>query len=132
MENTAYYNEPNSIYLDDETVEQAYDVIKETAKSMLDISSETQTIISMTPRNGYEKKLELICSDERMSTAEKIEAINNAEDKYATDLERNAETCKGVMWAKAGLFTVFFVGSVCLISSPEGKKILKNVIRQIV
>ena len=127
MEKTAYRNEQNGCLLDEEFAEQLSKIINETSNSITDISSETQTIISMTPRNGYDKKIDLICSAEDMSTQEKIEAINLAENKYANDLTRSAETCKDIMLAKAGMFTIIFVGVAIAISSPEGKKLFKTL-----
>lgn len=124
-------NNPNTYMMDEDVIEQTVDIIERTAISVLDISSETTTILSMTPRDGYQKKLDLIYSAKDLSTKEKLEEISRAEDKYAQDLERNAETCKGIMWAKAGIVGTIIVGGIWIVSSPDGQKIMRRMIKRI-
>lgn len=97
--------------------------------SVLDISKETATILSMTPRDGYQKKLDLIYSAKDLSTKEKLEEICRAEDKYAQDLERNVETCKGIMWVKAGIIVFVIAGGAYAATTENGKKIVRSLFK---
>ena len=128
MENAAICNEfeTNEMVVQD-LVSGAEAIIK----SAVDISAETTTIMTMTPKDGYLKKLDLIYSAEDMSTKEKIQAISHAEDKYAQDIERTSELCKGLMWVKAGVIFTICVGSVVALKSPEGQKIVTNALKKI-
>lgn len=100
-------------------------------KSVMDVSTDTVTILSMTPSEGFHKKLDLIYSAEDMTTAEKIQAINQVEDKYAKDIERSTESYKGLMWLRVGLACSIFLGGVYAVSSPEGQRIIKSAMRKI-
>lgn len=128
MENAAICNEfgTNEMVVQD-FVSGAEAIIK----SAVDISAETTTIMTMTPKDGYLKKLDLIYGAEDMSTKEKIQAISHAEDKYAQDIERTSELCKGLMWVKAGVIFTICVGSVVALKSPEGQKVVTNVLKKI-
>ena len=62
-----------------------------------DISSDIDLVLSMTPKDGYQKKLELIVDAKDMSTKEKIEAIDAAESKYSQDLASNSEVYRDTL-----------------------------------
>jgi len=100
-------------------------------ESALDISEDTKRIIEMTPKDGYQKKLELISAAQDMSTPEKLAAIDAAEDKYAQDLANNADMYKGMMWTKVGLVLTCTAGIVLMISSPEGRKVAKAILKMV-
>ncbi len=98
-------------------------------ENTINVLSETEKVLSMTPKDGYHKKIDLISNDETMSTEEKIKAIDAAEDKYASDLEKNAEVFTGMMWAKAGAILLCTAAVVLMVTTPEGGKIAKSVIK---
>ena len=98
-------------------------------EAAMDISADTNRIIEMTPKDGYQKKLEIIFSAQDMSTQEKLDAIDAAEDKYARDLNTNAEMYKGVMWTKVGLVLTCTAGIVLMVSSPEGRKLARTILK---
>lgn len=100
-------------------------------ESAMDISEDTKRIIEMTPKDGYQKKLELISAAQDMSTPEKLAAIDAAEDKYAQDLANNADMYKGMMWTKVGLVLTCTAGIVLMISSPEGRKVAKAILKMV-
>ncbi len=100
-------------------------------ESALDISEDTKRIIEMTPKDGYQKKLELISAAQDMSTPEKLAAIDAAEDKYAQDLANNADMYKGMMWTKVGLVLTCTAGIVLMISAPEGRKVAKAILKMV-
>jgi glutamate synthase domain-containing protein 1 len=104
-------------------------MIESTVKSVMDISADMSKVISMTPKDGYQKKVELISIAEEMSTKEKIAAIDAAEDKYVQNLSNNADMYKGMMWAKIGMALTCTAGIVLLGSSQEGRKIAKNLLK---
>lgn len=114
-----------------ELIEKTFDAAGKVIENALDVSTEMDKVITMTPKDGYQKKLELISSAEDMSTKEKIKAIDDAEDKYASDLAQNSEMCKGVMWAKAGLIISCTAGVVLMVASPEGRKIAKSILKAV-
>lgn len=97
----------------------------------MDISSETECVMTMTPKDGYQKKVELISTADDLSTKEKIKAIDEAEDKYSRDLAVNAEMYKGMMWAKTEIILTCVAGTVLMIVSPEGRKIAKAVLEMV-
>ena len=105
------------------------EVVEKIISSTVDISSETNHIVEMTPKDGYQKKIELISVADDLSTKEKIKAIDDAETKYAQDLAANAEVYKGMMRAKIGLVLTGVAGVVLMIATPEGRKIAKSIIR---
>lgn len=131
MEN-AIMNNQDTYMIDEDVIEQTADIVERAVKSALDISTETTTILSMTPRDGYQKKLDLILSAEDLSTKEKIQEINRAEDKYAQDLERNAETCKGIMLVKAGIVLSVIAGGLYFTSTEDGKRITKALLKSVI
>ncbi len=98
-------------------------------EAAMDISADTNRIIEMTPKDGYQKKLEIITSAQDMSTQEKLDAIDAAEDKYARDLNTNAEMYKSVMWTKVGLVLTCTAGIVLMVSTPEGRKLARTILK---
>ena len=111
--------------------EKIVEVAERAISAAMDISSDTERVMTMTPKDGYQKKIELISAADDMSTKEKIKAIDEAENKYSQDLEANAEMCKGMMWAKAGLVLTCIAGTVLMVASPEGRKIAKAILKMV-
>lgn len=127
MENT--YNADLVPEINAEFSEKIVEVAEKAISAAMDISSETERVMTMTPKDGYQKKIELISSADDLSTKEKIKAIDEAEDKYSRDLAANAEMCKGMMWAKTGFILTCIAGSVLMVASPEGRKIAKSILK---
>lgn len=127
MENT--YSTDMTTGFGGEISDKFFDVAEKVITSAMDVSSETDRVVSMTPKDGYQKKLDLISAAEDMSTKEKIKAIDEAENKYSQDLAANAEMCKGMMWAKTGLILTCVAGTVLMVASPEGRKIAKSILK---
>jgi len=123
MENTIM-NYQGTHMVGEEVIKQVMDDVECGVRATLDVSVEIGTILTMTPKDGYQKKLDLICSAEDLSTKEKIQEISRAEDKYQQDLGRNAEIYKGVMWVKASVVLLVIVGGLYFSARPEGKKVL--------
>lgn len=96
-----------------------------------DISSEIGTIISFAPKSEYDKKIELIATADDLTTKEKIAAINKVEIKYSQDLSDNAETYSRLLWTKVGAVLGVTAGIVLMVSSPNGRKVAKNIIKKI-
>lgn len=105
--------------------------ISNTTSKVLDISTDAERVVSMTPKDGYQKKLELISAAEDMNTKEKLKAIDEAESKYAQDLSNTAELCKGLMWAKVCMFIGCTAGVVFMVSTPEGRKMAKSFLDKV-
>ncbi len=127
MENTTIANQ--SLGLNNESMDALSGGLEKTIEKTMDISKETERIVSMTPKDGYQKKIELISKADDMSPQEKLKAIDSAEDKYARDLEKNSDMCTKMMWTKVGLFLFCTAGAVLMITSPDGKRIAKSVIK---
>lgn len=127
MENT--YNADLVPEINAEFSEKIVEVAEKAISAAMDISSETERVMTMTPKDGYQKKIELISSADDLSTKEKIKAIDEAEDKYSRDLAANAEMCKGMMWAKTGFVLTCIAGSVLMVASPEGRRIAKSILK---
>ena len=108
---------------------ELFEVAEKIISSAVDISSETDRVVAMTPKDGYQKKIELISEADDLSTKEKIKAIDDAETKYAQDLAANAEVCKGMMWTKVGIILTCVAGVVLMVATPEGRKIAKAIIK---
>lgn len=62
---------------------------------------------------------------EDMTTAEKLEAINKAEDRRLQDIRSGVETCKDFMWNRYLLVFSCLTVIALLVISPEGSKALK-------
>lgn len=115
--------------LDENDVTLTAEVLEETIKSAINIDTEMGRVVSMTPKDGYQKKIELISEAKDMTTKEKLAAIDAAENKYAKDLSNNAEVFKSMMWHKVGLVLVCTAGVVLMGTSPEGRKIEKSILK---
>ncbi|MCR4946060.1 MAG: hypothetical protein K5929_03845, partial [Lachnospiraceae bacterium] len=85
--------------------------------------------ISMTPKDGYQKKIELISEAEDMTTEEKTQAIDAAENKYAEDLEKSFELLDKMKWSNVGIALVFTAGFVLMVSSPDCRRIAKSFMK---
>lgn len=110
-------------------LEHVLGVVDKVIERAMDVTPDTNRIIEMTPKSGYEKKIELIAEAADMSTEEKLKAIDAAENKYAQDLAFNADMCKDLMRSKAGLSLTLTACFVLLIKSPEGKKFAKSILK---
>lgn len=130
MENTTIENQ--SLGLNNESMDALIGGLEKTIEKTMDISKETEWIVSMTPKDGYQKKIELISKADDMSTQEKLKAIDSAEDKYARDLEKNSDMCAKMLWIKAGLFLICTAGTVLMVSSPNGKKVAQQILKAVV
>lgn len=115
--------------LDENDVTLTAEVLEETIKSAINIDTEMGRVVSMTPKDGYQKKIELISEAKDMTTKEKLAAIDAAENKYEKDLSNNAEVFKSMMWHKVGLVLVCTAGVVLMGTSPEGRKIAKSILK---
>lgn len=115
--------------LDENGVTLTAEVLEETIKSAINIDTEMGRVVSMTPKDGYQKKIELISEAKDMTTKEKLAAIDAAENKYTKDLSNNAEVFKSMMWHKVGLVLVCTAGVVLMGTSPEGRKIAKSILK---
>lgn len=104
--------------------------VEKNAEKSIDIQKETEQILSMTPKDGYQKKIELIANAKDLSTQEKIKAIDDAEDKYTSDLKKNAEICSGLMWVKTGAILTCTAGIVLMVFSPQGRKMAQQIINK--
>lgn len=100
-----------------------------TMTTALNTNAETDRVVAMTPKDGYQKKIEIIVSAADLSTKEKIKAIDDAEDKYAQGIAENAQMCKGLMWTKAAIFLACIGGVAILGTSPKGRRIVKAIIQ---
>ena len=98
-------------------------------KTVLDISVEKETVLSFVSQDSYKKKIELISAAEDMTTAEKLEAINKAEDRRLQDIRSGVETCKDLMWNRYLLWFSCLSGIALLVISPGGSKTLKSVFK---
>jgi len=105
--------------------------IEKIVNSAVDVSKETDKIISLTPSDGYQKKIELIMNADDMSTTDKIKAIDAAEDKRFSDLSHTADMCKDMMWTKTGTVLICTAAIVLLIASPDGRKIATNILKRV-
>lgn len=112
-------------------MEEALEDLERKVRGIMDISDDISRVVAMTPKDGYQKKLELISEAEDMSTKEKIAAIDVAEDKFAKNLSDNAEMCKNMMWFKIGLVLTCTAGIVFMGSTPEGRKMAKSVLKMV-
>ncbi len=97
--------------------------------SSLNISADLKQIAEMTPKDGFQKKLELISEAHDMSTAEKVAAIDAAENKYAQDLANNTYIYNKMLWVKAGLVLTCTACIVLMASSPDGRNIAKEILK---
>ena len=101
------------------------------AKNTLDISAEAETVLSFASQDSYKKKIELISAANDMTTAEKLEAINQAEERRLHDIRSGVETCKELMWNRYLLVFSCLTGIALLVTSPEGSKALKSVFKRV-
>ena len=115
-------NHVGAIEISEEITAKAAEI---TVRTAMDMSKETESILSMVTKDGFDKKIDIICSDEDMSTTEKLKAIDAAEDKRLRDVEKVTEVYKGMMVVKAGVVVSVIVGTIAL-ASPEGRRLLKS------
>lgn len=101
------------------------------AKTALDISEEKETVLSFTSQDSYRKKIELISAADDMTTAEKLVAINQAEERRLQDIRNGVETCKNLMWNRYLLVFSCLTGITLLAISPEGSKVIMSVFKRV-
>ncbi len=121
----------NNIEMNNEVVDEVVEVMKNTVSTSIDATNEISKIVSITPKSGYDKKIELISNAQDMSTKEKISAINDAEDKYSDDLAKNADTYKDLLWTKAGVVLGVTAGLILMTTTPGGRKFAKKILKKI-
>ncbi len=100
-------------------------------KVALDISGDQEAILAFASQDSYKKRIEIIASAEDMTTKEKLEALNQADDRFAQDVQRSAETCRNIAWNRYLLLFSCLTGVVLLASSPEGSKAIRTVFKRI-
>lgn len=102
---------------------------KSIVEGPIDAVEDMKAILAMTSIEGFDKKIELICNAEDMSTREKIQAINNAEDKRLQDLSKNIDNyCKTII-IKAGT-KIFVIIGLAAFAYPQGRKVVKCVLEK--
>ena len=101
------------------------------AKTTLDISTDAETVLSFSSQDSFKKKIELISAADDMTTAEKLEAIDQAEERRLHDIRSGVETCKDLMWNRYLLVFSCLTGIALLVTSPEGSKALKAVFKRV-
>lgn len=101
------------------------------AKAALDISSEKDVVLAFTSQDSFKKKIELIYAAEDMTTAEKLEAINQAEDRRTKDIRNGVDTCKDLMWNRYFFVFSCLTGIALLAATPDGSKAIKSVLKRI-
>ena len=74
--------------------------------------------------------MELISAAENTPTAEKLEAINHAEEHRLQDIRSSVETCKDLMWNWYLPVFACLTGIALLVISPGGSKALKSVFKR--
>lgn len=72
----------------------------------------------------------MISAAEDMPTAEKLEAINHAEEHRLQDIRSSVETCKDLMWNWYLPVFACLTGIALLVISPGGSKALKSVFKR--
>ena len=97
----------------------------------LNSSEEINRAIEITPKAGFDLKLELISGAEDMSTQEKLDAIAVAEDKYSEDIATNARTCQESGWSHVGLALLSFAGMALIAVTPGGRRVTETVMKLI-
>ena len=112
-----------------EATDAMVNILERVVKTATDISTEMDRVESMTLKDGYQRKIDLIMQAEDMSTKEKISAIDAVENKYAHDRSENAELYKDMMKHKAWTVLVCTAGIVVMVASPEGQRIAKSIIK---
>lgn len=112
-------------------VAKAVEVATNAAKVVMNVEPEMEHVVGMTPKDGYQKKLELISNAPDMSTREKIAAIDAAEDKYANDIARNTHLVNETRWSKTGTVVVSIVVILIAASTPTGRNIGKAILKAV-
>ena len=74
-------------------------------------------------------KLHLINDAKDLSTGEKLQAVEEAENKYKQDMAENAKLFQKIGLQKIGKFLLCGVGVLAIIGSPFGQKALRTVVR---
>lgn len=114
-----------------EQVTRAINAITDATRTVTDVSPEIDRVVEITPKDGYQKKLELISNAPDMSTREKISAIDAAEDKYADDLARNTHLVNETRWSKTGTIVVSIVAVLVVAATPTGRSIGKAILKMV-
>ena len=104
-------------------------VVEKCIEKTMNVSKDMELVISMTPKDGYQKKIELISEAEDMTTEEKTQAIDDAENKYAEDLEKSFELVDKMRWSNAGIVMFCAAGFALLVLSPDCRRIAKSFMK---
>ena len=104
-------------------------VVEKYVEKTKNVSKDMELVISMTPKDGYQKKIELISEAEDMTTEEKTQAIDAAENKYAEDLEKSFELLDKVRWSNVIIILLCAAGIALTAYSPSGRRITREILR---
>ena len=127
MENKITTNKSNN-EISLTAIKSAVGRIEDVVDKSIDVSKETELILAMTPKDGYDLKLRLIEKADDMSTFDKIQAIDHAEDKYANDIDNSLVRTSNMQWEKAGFVLAIIIG-VTFVVSPKGSQAIKNILK---
>ncbi len=128
MGNT-FTNQLNPTNEDVLVVDEIRGCVDNVAEYAMNISSDTSQIVGMIPKDGYNKKLEIISEAHDMSTDEKLAAISEADEKYVQNVSDAAEIYEGIMRTKV-ILTVFSIASiVMLLSSSDSRKTAEKIVK---
>ena len=109
------------------TMQSVVSGIEGIVEKSVDVSRDTELIMAMTPKDGYDLKLQLIEKAEDMSTLEKLSAIDTADDKYHQNLTHSYELYSDERQSKVVTVLTCTAVLALLIVFPNGRKIASGV-----
>ena len=101
----------------------------EAVKASLNVADDRGSVLALIPDDSYKKKLEMIEKAPDLSTAEKLAALEHAENKRLADLQQGTEIHKDLLWNKTSIILTVSAG-LALILAPGGAKLLQKTIKR--
>ena len=121
----------NPAVFDEQGVEKILAFAERSINASTDIAEDATTVLSLASKESYQAKIEVITHAEDLSTKEKLDAIKQAEEKCAQDVQNGVTTCKDLLWNRYLLVFSCITGIVLLATSPEGSKAVKSILKRI-
>ena len=104
-------------------------IATEAVNVSLNVAEDRASVLTLVPDDSFNKKLTLIEQAQDLSTAEKLAAMEQAENKRLTDLQQGAEIHKDLTRNRAWIILTIGAGLLLLVA-PGGVKLLHDALKK--
>ena len=104
-------------------------IATEAVNVSLNVAEDRASVLTLVPDDSFNKKLTLIEQAQDLSTAEKLAAMEQAENKRLTDMQQGAEIHKDLTRNRVWIILTIGAGLLLLVA-PGGVKLLHDALKK--